>query len=114
MTPKLLSLGLDFVALAVSIAVLLRARATVAAIERARALVALAGGPPSRPVMRLGSKGANVVLWKNQLRRRGYHVSPGDLFDLDTAAATADYQARRGLVSDGIAGPRTQRFMEAE
>jgi peptidoglycan hydrolase-like protein with peptidoglycan-binding domain len=50
-----------------------------------------------------------VLLWKARLRELGYDVPPGEVFDEDTAVATAAYQQSLGLVGDGIAGPRTLR-----
>lgn len=79
---------------------------------RERAFAALAGPPPPArsEVLRLGSRGPAVLLWKDRLRELGYVVSADDVFDADTAAATAAYQDHLGLVSDGIVGPWTRKL----
>lgn len=81
------------------------------ALLRERAFSALAGPPPpaASTVIGRGSRGPAVLLWKTRLRELGYVVPADDVFDEETAAATAAYQQSLGLVADGIAGPRTQR-----
>ena len=82
---------------------------------RERALDALAGERPAAQstVMKLGSRGLAVVRWKVRLRELGYVLLLDDLFDEETAAATAAYQESLGMVADGIAGPHTQRIATA-
>lgn len=79
---------------------------------RESAFAALAGPPPpaASTVLGRGSRGPAVLLWKARLREIGYVVPADDVFDAETAAATAAYQAKLGLVEDRIAGPRTRNI----
>lgn len=68
-----------------------------------------ASGSPRAPlfVLRPGVHGALVALWQTRLIAMQFKVTVTNVFDLDTEKATKDYQASRGLESDGIVGPKT-------
>ena len=60
-------------------------------------------------VLKLGLKGPDVLALQQALAAKGF--SPGNLdssFGRGTQMAVAAFQASEGLLSDGVAGPRTQ------
>lgn len=63
---------------------------------------------PVATVLRLGSKGSAVAALQTRLRAAGYDPGPSDgVYGVQTVGAVARYQADRGLVPDGEAGPQT-------
>jgi peptidoglycan hydrolase-like protein with peptidoglycan-binding domain len=63
---------------------------------------------PTGTVLRLGAKGPAVVALQDALRAHGFDpgASDGD-FGPRTLTAVRRFQAARGLVVDGVVGPRT-------
>jgi hypothetical protein len=79
------------------------------------AKVAAADAPPSdgvrpmvakTPLLKLGSTGEAVALWRRFLRGEGFALpeNPAGLFDMDCVVATRAFQAREGLDIDGQVG----------
>lgn len=62
------------------------------------------GAPPGRPTLRRGSTGALV---KQVQRRVGVTPDAAGTFGPRTEAAVRQFQRARGMVPDGIVGPRT-------
>lgn len=62
----------------------------------------------SPSLLRAGDHGAAVVVLQQRLDRSGFPAPISGYFDDATTAAVRAFQAARGLVVDGIAGPRTQ------
>jgi hypothetical protein len=58
--------------------------------------------------LRAGSTGADVTVLQQRLARAGASVTINGHYDAQTTAAVLDYQLLTGLVTDGMAGPRTQ------
>lgn len=58
--------------------------------------------------IRRGDVGAEVATLQARLNRAGASLSIDGHFDAQTDAAVRAYQSDRGLLVDGIAGPRTQ------
>jgi hypothetical protein len=59
-------------------------------------------------VLRVGAKGDDVEAWQLFLRGQGYFLHAADgSFESHTDRATKAWQKDRGLVDDGVAGPRT-------
>lgn len=56
---------------------------------------------------RAGDHGAAITVIQQRLARAGFPVQLTGWYDADTAAAVRAFQTSRGLVADGIAGPRT-------
>lgn len=73
---------------------------------------ALSANPVSTQIpsslLKLGSTGSDVVLLQTKLSQLGFNPGPIDgIFGYKTQAAVMKFQASRGLVVDGIVGPRT-------
>ncbi|MFY0571292.1 peptidoglycan-binding domain-containing protein [Archangium lansingense] len=67
-----------------------------------------AASSPSKPTLKLGASGASVKTLQQALANAGF--SPGAVdgqFGPKTAAAVKAFQSARGLVADGIVGPKT-------
>lgn len=58
--------------------------------------------------LRAGSTGADVTTLQLRLARAGFAVTSNGHYDAGTAAAVRAYQLSKGMVADGLAGPRTQ------
>jgi hypothetical protein len=58
-------------------------------------------------ILKLGSVGDDVALLQKRLTRAGFAVDMTHVFDQATEAAVMALQRARGLVVDGIAGPKT-------
>lgn len=82
------------------------AAATVAQNLSYAALLTLTG----TRLLQSGMKGPDVGAWQTILRKDGYTatVEVDNAYGPKTAAATKDWQKRRGLTSDGKVGPKTR------
>jgi hypothetical protein len=58
-------------------------------------------------LLRKGDIGVEVALLQKRLTRAGFPVAETHVFDHDTESAVMALQKARGLVIDGIAGPKT-------
>lgn len=63
--------------------------------------------PPSRAVIRLGSRGTDVADLQTRLNRLGEQLHVDGIFGPATHAAIVDFQSRHGLDPDGIVGRNT-------
>ena len=91
-------------------------RNLVAALAQYQKLSALGGWPsiPSGPVIRPGDRDRRVRPLKNLLLATGdlgMAVDAGPLYDQETVAAVMKFQARHGLVDDGVVGSKTLAAM---
>jgi peptidoglycan hydrolase-like protein with peptidoglycan-binding domain len=78
------------------------ARASSASAPRQMAALA------ANPTLREGAKGAAVVTLQNKLKAAGFNPGAADgSFGPKTEAAVKAFQRAKGLVSDGIVGPKT-------
>lgn len=60
------------------------------------------------PVLKLGSKGPQVLAWQNFLHINGYNPGKIDgIFGALTEEAVKSFQQSRGIVADGIIGKKT-------
>ena len=87
-------------------------RALVGALARYQELSALGGWPtiPSGPAIRPGGRDRRVRQLKKLLQVTGDLVIPGetgDRYDQETVGAVMQFQARHGLVDDGVVGTKT-------
>jgi hypothetical protein len=57
-----------------------------------------------RPEWRTGLR-----TWQTRMRDRGWRINPDGLYGLQTAGVTRAFQREKGLVVDGLIGPRTWR-----
>uniref|UniRef100_UPI0035E3E4BA peptidoglycan-binding domain-containing protein n=1 Tax=Archangium violaceum TaxID=83451 RepID=UPI0035E3E4BA len=67
-----------------------------------------AASSPSKPTLKLGASGASVKTLQQALANAGF--SPGAVdgqFGPKTAAAVKAFQSAKGLVADGVVGPKT-------
>jgi peptidoglycan hydrolase-like protein with peptidoglycan-binding domain len=76
------------------------------AVSFVGALCGDAAGPTE--IIRPDSTGERVVQLQTALIAEGYPVAADGTYGPRTEAAVRDYQSRRGLEVDGIAGPQTQ------
>lgn len=58
-------------------------------------------------ILRAGDRGDQVATLQKQLNAAGYPVEVSHLYDEETEKAVQAFQMARGLVDDGIAGPKT-------
>lgn len=58
-------------------------------------------------ILRKGDTGDDVALLQRRLTRAGFPTPETHVFDHDTESAVMELQKARGLVIDGIAGPKT-------
>jgi murein L,D-transpeptidase YcbB/YkuD len=87
-------------------------RNLVAALALYQKLSALGGWPviPSGPTIRPGDRNHRVRLLKELLQTTGdltQVTEAGPLYDQETVAAVMKFQARHGLVDDGVIGSKT-------
>jgi peptidoglycan/xylan/chitin deacetylase (PgdA/CDA1 family)/peptidoglycan hydrolase-like protein with peptidoglycan-binding domain len=69
---------------------------------------------PSRPLLKRGSTGSDVVYLQQSLTKLGYNPGSSDgIFGPRTEQAVKDFQADKGLVVDGIVGRKTWAAIEA-
>lgn len=67
------------------------------------------------PNLYWGSSGSKVRAVQQRLKDWGYYKGPVDgYYSGNTAAAVRKFQARHGLVADGVVGPRTRVAMGLE
>ncbi len=76
-------------------------------------------GPPlpqvDEPTLRRGARGEAVRRLQGRLRSLGFDPGPVDgVYGWRTVAAVRAYQRSRGLVADGVCGPRTWRTLALE
>jgi peptidoglycan hydrolase-like protein with peptidoglycan-binding domain len=55
-----------------------------------------------------GDEGVRVLALQEQLRDRGYFVTPDRVYGPETASAVRQFQRDQGLVVDGVYGPATE------
>jgi len=84
---------------------------TWAALERAKAQ------PSSKPVVerptvRRGSRGRTVEYLQQLLRKHGFVLAVDGIFGPATEKAVIEFQKKKGLVADGIVGPKTWAALE--
>lgn len=84
---------------------------TWAALERAKAQ------PSSKPVIerptvRRGSRGRTVEYLQQLLRKHGFVLAVDGIFGPATEKAVIEFQKKKGLVADGIVGPKTWAALE--
>ena len=65
------------------------------------------GNGETNTMIRLGSKGTEVVAWQTDLNTQGYGLVTDGIFGSKTETATKDFQAKYGLTADGIVGEQT-------
>ena len=69
---------------------------------------------PSRPIVKLGSTGSDVIYLQQSLTTLGYNPGPIDgIFGSKTDTAVRSFQKSKGLVVDGIVGPATWTAINA-
>jgi len=61
----------------------------------------------SNTMLRKGSRGNDVKTLQTLLNENGYSLTVDGIFGSQTDSAVRDYQACKGLVVDGIVGPKT-------
>jgi peptidoglycan hydrolase-like protein with peptidoglycan-binding domain len=59
------------------------------------------------PTLKEGSKGPEVIKLKQTLKKLNFYGAIDDIFDLEAKDAVIRFQNDRGLVPDGIVGPKT-------
>ena len=68
----------------------------------------VAARSPSQPTLKLGASGASVKTLQQALANAGFSPGAADgQFGPKTAAAVKAFQSAKGLVADGIVGPKT-------
>ena len=71
-----------------------------------------AAGGKYLQILKIGSAGSEVALLQKGLDRAGFGpLRPDGIFGRATERALRDFQRSRGLVPDGISGPRTEAAM---
>ena len=68
----------------------------------------------SRPTLRTGDSGKDVVYLQTCLRSHSFLVSTDGVFGSRTASAVIQFQKKMNLQADGIVGPNTWSFLEIE
>lgn len=79
-------------------------------LERAKRIWLL---PLSRPLLRHGDSGAEVIDIQRSLLKIGYRVLVDGVFGDYTQTAICDFQESRQLYMDGIVGPTTWAALTA-
>lgn len=67
----------------------------------------VAGAPPLPAVVRAGSRGDAVRQVQQRLRDRGWRLTVNGVFDATTDRVVRKFQKEKGLVADGVVGPKT-------
>ncbi|MDY6900792.1 MAG: peptidoglycan-binding domain-containing protein [Cyanobacteriota bacterium] len=65
------------------------------------------------PTLRFGDRGNSVRILQRLLIAKRYPISVDGDFGVLTETAVKAFQSRRGLVVDGIVGPRTWRALSS-
>lgn len=65
------------------------------------------------PTLRFGNRGNSVRILQRLLIAKRYPISVDGDFGVLTETAVKAFQSRRGLVADGIVGPRTWRALSS-
>lgn len=65
----------------------------------------------TNPSLRAGDHGVDVSVLQQRLTRAGFPAPPSGWYGDTTTAAVRAFQRARGLVVDGIAGPRTRNAL---
>ena len=69
--------------------------------------------PTQRGIVKMGSRGADVIFLQQRLAAKGYGVGAVDgIFGIKTLEAVKIYQTENGLAADGIVGPKTWETLE--
>lgn len=71
------------------------------------------GKPAGRPILRKGDKGEAVKELQTLLREQGFAVEVDGVFGRETEKAVKDFQAKHGLVTDGVVGAQTWEALAA-
>lgn len=78
------------------------------AIARSSAAASSSASRSASPTLRSGARGAAVTQLQNKLRAAGFNPGASDgVFGPKTQSAVKAFQQSRGLVADGIVGPKT-------
>lgn len=76
----------------------------------------IAGGPPAVPIddgeVSVGERGELVADLQRKLNKAGESLDVDGIFGGDTLAAVRAFQARNGLVPDGVVGKKTWRKLD--
>lgn len=67
----------------------------------------------SNQFLRRGSQGESVKYLQQSLTGVGYPVTIDGIFGPRTEAVVKQFQKDRGLVADGIVGPKTWSYLES-
>ncbi|BAY83213.1 peptidoglycan binding domain-containing protein [Calothrix parasitica NIES-267] len=65
------------------------------------------------PTLRFGDRGNSVRILQRLLIAKRYPITVDGDFGVLTETAVKAFQSRRGLVADGIVGPRTWRALSS-
>lgn len=69
--------------------------------------VKAASTPKTYPTLRLGSKGEIVKELQQKLNKHGHHLVVDGMYGHNTHIAVISFQGVKGLIKDGIVGPKT-------
>jgi peptidoglycan hydrolase-like protein with peptidoglycan-binding domain len=76
----------------------------------------IAGGPPAVPIddgeVSVGERGELVADLQRKLNKAGESLDVDGIFGGGTLAAVRAFQARNGLVPDGVVGKKTWRKLD--
>lgn len=75
--------------------------------ERAAGAISLDPRPDIPQTIKRGSSGPDVLEWQKRLRALGYKVAANGVFSWETDTRTREFQKAKGLVEDGLVGPKT-------
>ena len=62
--------------------------------------------------MKLGDRGHNVAMLQKKLNMLGYKLDEDGVFGYGTRNAVIKFQISKGLMADGIAGPKTMAALD--
>jgi hypothetical protein len=69
--------------------------------------VAIPTVDPRRAMLQRGSQGLDVLELQSRLRALGYRVAANGIFSWETDTRVREFQKSKGLVADGLVGPKT-------